>query len=116
VASDAPPQPGRGRCFPSAPAAAATKILRCVAHTPTPRLPPLTAGCGPAILRPSQGRTLLQLARAFYTDPSAHRLVYRFNHEPEKFDFDQLLAELGHRGVQAAAGGTGSESRPEAKK
>jgi len=48
-------------------------------------------------LRPNQqGRTLLQLVRAFYTDPAAHRLVYKFNHEPKNFHFEDLLAELGH--------------------
>jgi hypothetical protein len=51
-----------------------------------------------------QGRTLLQLARAFYTDPAAHRLVYKFNHAPEQFSFDELLAELGHKAKAAGAG------------
>jgi hypothetical protein len=38
-------------------------------------------------------------------------LVYRFNHEPEKFSFDALLAQLGHapagaqQGQPAAEGG-----------
>lgn len=57
-----------------------------------------------------EARTLLQLARAFYTDPGAHRFVYAFNHEPEKFSFDALLAELGllksgQGGNKSASGG-----------
>ncbi|GBF97933.1 ATP synthase F1 complex assembly factor [Raphidocelis subcapitata] len=57
----------------------------------------------------AEGRTLLQLVRAFYLDPSAHRLVYQFNHEPEEFSFDALLAELGHAPVGAAQGQPGAE-------
>lgn len=54
-----------------------------------------------------QGRTLLELARAFYRDAAAYRMVYAFNHQPDQFDFQQLCREL-NIGVQpqAAAGPT----------
>lgn len=42
-----------------------------------------------------QGRTLLELARAFYRDAAAYQMVYAFNHTPEKFDFQALCKELG---------------------
>jgi hypothetical protein len=60
-----------------------------------------------AVISLAEARTLLQLVRAFYTDPAAHRLVYKFNHESDKFDFNELLAQLGHRpqGSGAGAGG-----------
>lgn len=44
----------------------------------------------------------MELVRAFYTDPQAHQMVYAFNHQPDKFDFKQLLLELG----MTTAGGT----------
>ena len=59
--------------------------------------------------RAPQGRTLLQLVRAFYSDPGAHQFVYRFNHEQHKFDFNELLRMLGH-GKPAAGGGGGGGS------
>ena len=78
-------------------------------RSPCRRLPP------PLLGDHGQARTLLQLVRAFYTDPSAHRLVYTFNHEPEKFNFDALLAELGlspegQRGSSGGSSGSGSSS------
>lgn len=42
-----------------------------------------------------QGRTLLELARAFYSDAAAYQMVFAFNHQPDKFDFQQLCRELG---------------------
>lgn len=58
----------------------------------------------------AEARTLLQLARAFYTDPGAHRHVYRFNHEPDAFSFDELLAELGVAADRKSDGGGGGVS------
>ncbi|KIZ05677.1 ATP synthase F1 complex assembly factor 1 [Monoraphidium neglectum] len=64
-----------------------------------------------AVVSLSEARTLLQLARAFYTEPEAHRLVYQFNHQPDKFSFDALLAELGHKaGAAASPSGSGGGS------
>lgn len=44
----------------------------------------------------------MELTRAFYSDPEAYQQVYRFNHQQEAFDFQALLAELGHRPPAAA--------------
>eukprot|EP00878_Enallax_costatus_P028548 GHUV01030840.1.p1 GENE.GHUV01030840.1~~GHUV01030840.1.p1 ORF type:complete len:142 (+),score=33.30 GHUV01030840.1:263-688(+) len=56
----------------------------------------------PRVVSPSEGRTVMELVRAFYTDPQAHQLVYAFNHRPDEFDFKTLLRELG----MTPAGGT----------
>lgn len=50
-----------------------------------------------------QGRTLMELMRAFYTDPESYQLVYQFNHRPQEFDFGNLLLQLGHQPTQKAA-------------
>jgi hypothetical protein len=42
-----------------------------------------------------QGRTLLELARAFYRDPAAYQTVFAFNHNPQQFDFQKLCSDLG---------------------
>jgi hypothetical protein len=55
-----------------------------------------------------QGRTLLELARAFYRDAAAYRMVYAFNHNPQQFDFQQLCRELGVTLPPAAGGGSPS--------
>lgn len=50
-------------------------------------------------------------ARRLSPDPEAHRLVYQFNHQPDKFSFDALLAELGHKaGAAASPSGSGGGS------
>ncbi|KAI8477000.1 MAG: ATP11 protein-domain-containing protein [Monoraphidium minutum] len=61
-----------------------------------------------AVVTLPEARTLLQLVRAFYTDPEAYRLVYQFNHEQERFSFDALLAQLGHVGGGGGGSGGGS--------
>ena len=63
----------------------------------------------PSPQKKPKGRTLLELARAFYTDPAAHRLVYAFNHAPDAFDFDELLRELGLLPSQQGEGGGDGE-------
>ena len=55
-----------------------------------------------------QGRTLLELARAFYRDAEAYRMVYAFNYTPQQFDFQQLCRELG----VTAAPGPGLSAQP----
>jgi hypothetical protein len=39
----------------------------------------------------------MELTRALYTDASSYQMVYQFNHAPDKFDFGQLLQQLGIR-------------------
>lgn len=66
----------------------------------------LTPSAAACVLLP-QGRTLLELARAFYRDAAAYRMVYAFNHNPQQFDFQQLCRELGVS-LPGAAGGSPS--------
>lgn len=49
----------------------------------------------PGLINAAEGRTLLELARAFYSDAAAYQMVFAFNHQPDKFDFQQLCRELG---------------------
>ena len=42
-----------------------------------------------------QARTLMTLMYAFYTDPVSFLHVHNFNHSPEEFSFEAMLAELG---------------------
>jgi hypothetical protein len=50
---------------------------------------------GGAVASRAEARTVLELARAFYTDGEMHRLAYRFNHDQKGFDFAELLRALG---------------------
>lgn len=59
----------------------------------------------------SQGRALLELARAFYRDAAAYRMVYAFNHNPQQFDFNQVCKELG---VNSSGGGGDGSAAPSA--
>ena len=38
----------------------------------------------------------MELVRAFYTDHDSYQAIYQFNHEQQKFSFDELMAMLGH--------------------
>ena len=53
----------------------------------------------------AQARTLMELVRAFYSDPAAHQWVYRFNHQQEAFSFEELLRQLGHKSAPAGSSG-----------
>eukprot|EP00775_Hariotina_reticulata_P006216 gene6216-6452_t len=48
----------------------------------------------PKLISKAEGRTVMELTRAFYTDPTSYQLVYAFNHQPDSFDFQRLLYEL----------------------
>lgn len=39
----------------------------------------------------------MALSHAFFTDPESFELVKTFNHKPQDFDFDRLLAKLGFK-------------------
>ncbi len=43
----------------------------------------------------AQARTVLELLRALYTDGEDYKMVLDFNHQPEAFSFDALLAKMG---------------------
>lgn len=43
-----------------------------------------------------QARTLMVLAHAFYTDPMNYQHVHNFNHDPDRFDYKEILQQLGH--------------------
>jgi ATP synthase F1 complex assembly factor 1/histone-lysine N-methyltransferase SETD2 len=61
------------------------------------------AGSGAAVASRAEARTVLELARAFYTDGEMHRLAYTFNHEQQAFDFNELLRALGLEGAAPVA-------------
>jgi ATP synthase F1 complex assembly factor 1/histone-lysine N-methyltransferase SETD2 len=61
-------------------------------------------GSGGAVTSRAEARTVLELARAFYTDSDMHQLAYRFNHDQQGFDFAELLRALGLEGAEAVAG------------
>lgn len=44
----------------------------------------------------SQARTLMALTHAFYSDPRSFLKVHEFNHEPQRFNYAELLRDLGH--------------------
>lgn len=49
----------------------------------------------PELINTAEARTVMELTRALYTDPSSYQMVYQFNHAPDKFDFGLLLQQLG---------------------
>ena len=42
---------------------------------------------------------VLELLRAYYTDDEDYKLVFDFNHNPLRFDFNALLAKSGIRNI-----------------
>ena len=42
-----------------------------------------------------QGRAVLELLRAYYTDSEDYKEVLSFNHSPSNFDFNAQLAKSG---------------------
>jgi len=46
--------------------------------------------------RRAQARTLMALLHVYYSDPASFLHVHRFNHEPGKFSYDEVLRDLGH--------------------
>jgi hypothetical protein len=60
----------------------------------------------------------MELVRAFYSDASSYAMVHAFNHDQERFDFEQLLGVLGHgnkqqgqQGQQAQQGQQGQQAQ-----
>ena len=47
-------------------------------------------------LLPVQARTLMALGSAFYLDALNYVHVHNFNHDPLRFDYNQILQQLGH--------------------
>jgi hypothetical protein len=43
-----------------------------------------------------QARTLMALGSAFYLDALNYVHVHNFNHDPPRFDYNQVLQQLGH--------------------
>ncbi|KAK9820497.1 hypothetical protein WJX72_010902 [[Myrmecia] bisecta] len=50
----------------------------------------------PAIISSPEARTLMGLTYAFYSDPQSYLHVHNFNHDTGRFDYQKLLADLGH--------------------
>lgn len=49
-----------------------------------------------------QGRLLLEVLRAFYSSDEDYKLVHTFNHDPTKFDFEEVLKKMGHAAAAQA--------------
>lgn len=43
-----------------------------------------------------QARTLMALLHVYYSDPGSFLHVHRFNQEPAKFRYQDVLQDLGH--------------------
>ena len=43
-----------------------------------------------------QARTLMALGSAFYLDALNYIHAHNFNHDPPRFDYNQILQQLGH--------------------
>lgn len=50
----------------------------------------------PHITSVPEARTLMALLHVFYSNPDSFLHVHRFNHEPDSFDYESLLKQLGH--------------------